>query len=127
MLLVLGRIKEKRIRLIKISGGLEERKKGKRVKPETKKNISKTVLKSIENGEYATNTGVGQNIFKTDWMDSKNLLFDINGDRLSDYLAPVSEDPSLAKCLACRTSFSISQQGVGQVYVHARGGQHKAS
>ena len=65
------------------------------------------------------------NIFKSEWMDPKNLLFDINGDRLSDYLAPVDSSPSEAFCRACNCNFSVAMKGVGQVYQHARGAGHK--
>ena len=118
---------KKKSKLYSTSIGVEERKKAKRVKVENKKSTIRTTMKSIEDVNDVPNPNAGQNVFKSDWMDPKNLLFDINGDRLSDYLSPVNDDPSLATCLACRTSFSISMQGVGQVYAHARGGQHKAS
>ena len=70
------------------------------------------------------NTG-GSHIFKAEWTDPNSLLFDINGDRLSDYIAEDPESSSLAKCNACMSSFSVSVLGVGQVFTHARRGDHK--
>ena len=46
-------------------------------------------------------------------------------DRLSSYLSPVPSSTSMATCLACKISFSISVLGVGQVYRHARLAGHK--
>merc|ERR1712086_55400 len=103
----------------------EEKRKAKKAKLETK-TVMKTFDHTLEESDAAT-APTGTNVFKSEWMDPKNLLFDVNGDRLSDYLAPVTDSPSMASCLACRISFSISMQGVGQVYLHARGAGHKTS
>ena len=100
----------------------DEKRKVKKPKVETK-----SIIKTFPQLEDEPKADAGRNVFKPEWMDPKALLFDVNGDRLSDYLSPIPSSPSLASCLACRSSFSVGGQGVGQVYSHARGAQHKDS
>ena len=88
---------------------------------------AKPPLKVPNNVKKPLQTTTNTTVFKPEWTDPKSLLFDINGDRLSDYLTPVDSSPSEAFCRACRANFSVGVKGVGQVYQHARGSQHRNS
>ena len=53
--------------------------------------------------------------------------FDQNGDQLSEYCELIKEDQCKVRCIWCKKSFDVSNQGKGQVMQHSRQAAHKTA
>ena len=62
----------------------------------------------------------GKNKFKLAWLSAK----DKNGDEISEYISPGGDD-FCAYCNWCKKSFSVENQGKGQILQHASSFGHR--